>query len=141
MLDQLYSGNQVSCTAFKEMVYEMEGVLSLDEKANRMRIRLRLDGGFGSDENINFALSRGYGLLIKMYSGNRARVLAESVEKWVSAPTQRQRVVIRRGEQALVLLDAEDRCETDDRVDDDLVDRGRIRVVPTTSPRWSASPW
>ena len=91
VLDQLYSGNQVSCTAFKEMVYEMEGVLSLDEKANRMRIRLRLDGGFGSDDNINFALSRGYGLLIKMYSGNRARVLAESVEKWVSAPTQRQR--------------------------------------------------
>ena len=69
----------------------MERVLSLDEKANRMRIRLRLDGGFGSDENINFALSRGYGLLIKMYSGNRARVLAKSVEKWVAAPTKRQR--------------------------------------------------
>ena len=91
VLDQLYPGNQVSCTAFKEMVYEMERVLSLDEKANRMRIRLRLDGGFGSDDNINFALSRGYQLLIKMYSGNRARVLAESVEKWVSAPTGRQR--------------------------------------------------
>ena len=91
VLDQLYAGNQVSCTAFKEMVYEMERVLSLDEKANRMRIRLRLDGFFGSDENINFALSRGYGLLIKMYSGNRARVLAKSVEKWVAAPTKRQR--------------------------------------------------
>ena len=39
VLDQLYAGNQVSCTAFKEMVYEMERVLSLDEKANRMRIK------------------------------------------------------------------------------------------------------
>ena len=50
----------------------MERVLALSEKANRMRIRLRLDGGFGTDANINFALSRGYGLLVRMYSGNRA---------------------------------------------------------------------
>ena len=70
--DHLYAGNQVSCTAFKEMVYQMERVLALSEKANRMRIRLRLDGGFGTDANINFALSRGYGLLVRMYSGNRA---------------------------------------------------------------------
>ena len=89
--DQLYAGNQVSCTAFKEMVYEMEQVLALSETANRMRIRIRLDGGFGTDANINFALSRGYSLLVKMYSGNRARVLAKSVDKWVAAPTKHQR--------------------------------------------------
>ena len=91
VLDQLYAGNQVSCTAFKEMVYEMERVLSLDEKANRMRIRLRLDGFFGSDENINFALSRGYGLLIKMYSGNRAQSPGEVGRCPNQAPTRKGR--------------------------------------------------
>ena len=58
-----------------KLVPNFEGrVLALDEKANRMRIRLRLDGGFGTDENINFALSRGYELLVKMYSGKELPV-------------------------------------------------------------------
>ena len=65
----------------------MEQVLNLDDKATRRQIRLRLDGGFGTDDNINFALSRGYQLLVKMYSGNRARKLAESVENWGTAKT------------------------------------------------------
>jgi len=85
--DGLYRGNTLSCAAFKEMVYQMEGVLNLGDKTTRRGIRLRLDGGFGTDENINFALSRGYQLLVKMYSGNRARKLAESVENWVTAKT------------------------------------------------------
>jgi hypothetical protein len=37
------------------MVTKMEDLLVLDEKENRKRIRLRLDGGFGTDANINFA--------------------------------------------------------------------------------------
>ncbi|MAE40909.1 MAG: hypothetical protein CML07_08345 [Psychrobacter sp.] len=97
VLDQLYRGNTVSCVAFKEMVHQMEGVLALDEKATRARIRLRLDGGFGTDENINFALSRGYHLLVKMYSGNRARKLCQSVSDWSGALTTGQQ---RSGESA-----------------------------------------
>ncbi len=77
--DRLYAGNMLSCTAFKEMVYQMEHSLALSEKPTRSCIRLRLDGGFGTDENINFALSRGYHLLVKMSSGNRARKLAQRV--------------------------------------------------------------
>ena len=88
--DQLYAGNMLSCKAFKEMVYQMEHSLALSEKPTRSRIRLRLDGGFGTDENINFALSRGYHLLVKMYSGNRARKLAESVDNWQPVPTSGQ---------------------------------------------------
>ena len=88
--DQLYAGNTLSCAAFKDMVYEMEQVLNLGDKAPRRQIRLRLDGGFGTDDNINFALARGYQLLVKMYSGNRARKLAESVENWGTAKTMSQ---------------------------------------------------
>jgi hypothetical protein len=81
--ESLYSGKKTSCKAFKDMVQKMERTLCLETKAQRKLIRLRLDGGFGTDENINYALWRGYHLLVKMYSGNRAKVLARSVRKWV----------------------------------------------------------
>jgi len=61
----------------------MERILSLETKDQRKLIRLRLDAGFGTDENINYALWRNYHLLVKMYSGNRAKVLAKSVQEWV----------------------------------------------------------
>lgn len=81
--ESLYPGNRLSCKAFKDMVKKMEGVLSLDTKSQRELICLRLDGGFGTDENINYALWRSYHLLAKMYSGKRAKVLAKSVDEWV----------------------------------------------------------
>jgi hypothetical protein len=87
----LYPGNQHSCTVFKEMVQRMEQVLGLDTKEKRKLVRLRLDAGFGTDENLNYALFRGYQVLAKMFSGNRARVLAQSVQQWVDAPTQTQK--------------------------------------------------
>lgn len=81
--ESLYPGKKTSCKSFKAMVQKMERILSLDTKDRRMLIRLRLDGGFGTDENMNYALWRGYHLLAKMYSGNRAKVLAKSVCEWV----------------------------------------------------------
>ena len=80
--ESLYPGNRTSCKVFKDMVKKMEQILSLNTKPQRKLIRLRLDGGFGTDENINFALWRGYHLLVKMYSGKRAKVLARSVQEW-----------------------------------------------------------
>ena len=83
---------------FKQMVAEMEKRLCLETKAQRQLIRLRLDAGFGTDANINYApdgsgqaLWRGYELLAKMFSGNRAKVLVRSVTQWVDAPTRTQR--------------------------------------------------
>lgn len=81
--DCLYPGNRLSCKAFKDMVKKMEQQLPLSAKVQRRLIRLRLDGGFGTDANINYALWRGYHLLVKMYSGNRAKVLAKSVQEWM----------------------------------------------------------
>ncbi len=79
----LYPGNMTSCMVFKEMVGKMEQQLSLDTKDKRRLIRLRLDGGFGTDENINYALWRGYHLLAKVFSWKRAKALAKSVDEWV----------------------------------------------------------
>lgn len=89
--EALYPGNRHSCKVFKEMAGRMEKILYLDTKEKRCLVRLRLDGGFGTDENINYALWRGYEVLAKMFSGNRARVLAQSVEQWMDAPTQTQK--------------------------------------------------
>ena len=81
--ESLYSGKKTSCKVFKAMVHKMERILSLETRDQRKLIRLRLDGGFGTDENINYALWLDYHLLVKMYSGNRAKVLAKSFQDWV----------------------------------------------------------
>jgi hypothetical protein len=72
---------------FKEMLAKMELALRLETKEQRQSVRLRLDGGFGTDDNINFALWRGYEVLAKMYSGKRARKLVQSVKEWVDVPS------------------------------------------------------
>lgn len=85
--ESLYPGNTSSCSVFKEMIGKMEQVLPSGSKAQRSRIRLRFDAGFGTDENINFALWRGYHLLAKVYSGKRSKALAKSVCQWVEVPS------------------------------------------------------
>jgi hypothetical protein len=83
----LYYGNTVSCSVLKEMVYKMENQLDIDTQVKRQKIQLRLDAGFGADYNINFALWRGYHILVKGYSQKRAKKLAKSVKEWVSVPS------------------------------------------------------
>ncbi len=90
--EELYPGNRLSCQVFVEMLGEMEQALSLDTQEKRQRVCLRLDGGFGTDKNINHALWKGYQLLAKMFSGNRAKVLAQSVEQWVDVDADGQGV-------------------------------------------------
>lgn len=84
---QLYSGSTKSMEVFKEMVYQMEQALGLTQKAHRQRIRLRLDAGFGTDENINFALWRGYQILVKVFSWKRVAKCIPSVKAWQKAPS------------------------------------------------------
>lgn len=65
--DSLYPGNKISCKAFKSMVEKMEDTLGLTDQTHRKLIRVRLDAGFGTDfgtdENINYALWKGYYLI------------------------------------------------------------------------------
>ena len=89
--ESLYPGNTLSCQVFKEMVIKMEQRLGLQTTSQRAWIRLRLDGGFGTDANINYALWRGYHILAKIYSGKRAKKLAQSVAQWVEMPTAGQK--------------------------------------------------
>jgi len=87
VVESLYPGNTLSLTVFKEMVMKMEGHLGLTDKSQRSMIRLRLDAGFGTDENINYALWCGYHLLVKVFSGKRVKALSKSVNEWVDVPS------------------------------------------------------
>ena len=69
---------------FKDQIAKLEATFRLDSKADRSRLCIRLDAGFGTDENINFALWRGYQILAKVYSWQRSHKLAKSVNKWVA---------------------------------------------------------
>jgi Transposase DDE domain group 1 len=85
VVDQLYPGTTYLRSALPELILAAERTLQLDEPKRRRTI-LRMDAGAGSVEDINWALGRGYQVHTKDYSGQRARILAESVTEWVDDP-------------------------------------------------------
>lgn len=74
-------GNTNSSVVLKEAVERAEKMLGLTEE-QRKRTLIRADSGFGTDENINWLLWKGYEVLIKGYSSSRAGKLSRSVTQW-----------------------------------------------------------
>ncbi len=91
IFEKLYPGNTTSCEVLKETLKEVERFLDLDE-AKRKQNLLRIDGGFGTDENLNWLCWRGYQFVAKGYGGRRANKLAKSVPEdgWREGPTKSQ---------------------------------------------------
>jgi hypothetical protein len=85
VVDRLFDGKTQLPRAFQELVLAAEQVLDLNEET-RKRTILRADGHGGSQGDVNWALSRGYHLHTKEYSGDRAHKLAETVEVWHDDP-------------------------------------------------------
>jgi len=54
----------------------------MTDRCQRRQVLIRLDAGFGSDDNINWLLHRGYHVLSKGYSGKRATAFARQVRQW-----------------------------------------------------------
>jgi hypothetical protein len=95
VFEKLYAGNTNSCEVLKETLGEVERILGLaEDREKRGRTLVRLDGGFGTDANVNWLCRRGYQLVAKGYGGTRAKKLAESVpeEGWGEGPTEGQRL-------------------------------------------------
>lgn len=82
----LFPGNFTSAKVFKDTAQQIERLLGLTD-ITRPHILWRLDAGFGTDANINWALWRQYQLLAKGFSGKRASKLAQSVTLWTEAPS------------------------------------------------------
>jgi len=91
LYEKLYPGNTLSKEVLKETLREVERILELDE-AKRKRTLIRLDGGFGTDENLNWLSWRGYQFIAKGYSALRAKKVAATVpqEDWREGPTRGQ---------------------------------------------------
>jgi hypothetical protein len=79
--ERLYEGKRQLEHSFQELVLAAENVLDLPENLHARTV-LRVDGGGGDDANIRWVLARGYHLLTKVHSWNRARKLAASVTQW-----------------------------------------------------------
>jgi hypothetical protein len=95
LFEKLYPGNTTSCEVLKQSIREVERILRLKEdRQKRQRTLLRLDGGFGTDANLNWLMWRGYEFIAKGYAGRRAKKLAESMPEdgWQEGPTKSQQL-------------------------------------------------
>ncbi len=81
LVDRLYDGKRQLNTCLPELVVAAEAVLALDD-GKRQRTIIRIDGGGGEDEHINWLLNRNYSVLVKVKNWRRAAKLAVSVANW-----------------------------------------------------------
>jgi hypothetical protein len=85
VVDQLYSGKRQLESSLPQLVEMAENALNLDQN-QRSRTVLRVDAGGGSEININWILTRDYGLLIKIHNWQRVMKLIASVTDWYTDP-------------------------------------------------------
>jgi hypothetical protein len=71
----------LSQQTLQQAIWAMESTLQISAW-QRPFICLRLDGGFGTDENLNWCLQRNYQLLAKGKSGKRANAWARRIHNW-----------------------------------------------------------
>ncbi len=85
IVDRLYEGKRQLDSSLAELITLAEGALELTENQRKGTI-LRLDGGGGEDDRIDWVLARGYHLLVKVKNWRRAKKLCASVTRWYADP-------------------------------------------------------
>lgn len=85
VVDRLYDGKTQLERSLQSLVEEAEAVLALN-RSLRQRTIIRVDGGGGSDKDINWLLNRHYLLLVKVKNWQRAVKLSRSVSTWYRDP-------------------------------------------------------
>lgn len=81
VLSHLHPGYQHSANCLEPAVLTFEDVLALPPE-HRKKVIWRLDQGFGGDDNLNWLLARGYGVLAKGCSNRRSALLVQQVQRW-----------------------------------------------------------
>jgi hypothetical protein len=79
--ETLLRGKASAVPAFKTALEELETHLGWTRE-RRQRIVLRLDGGFGTTEILNWLLSRGYQVVTKISHSGRVGKLRQSIGPW-----------------------------------------------------------
>ncbi len=92
VVDRLYDGKRQLHRSLKALLLTAEEVLELSENKRKMTI-VRIDGGGGEDEDINWVLSHDYYLLVKVKNWRRAEKLVASVTVWYPDPKVPDRAV------------------------------------------------
>ncbi|MBI5648910.1 MAG: transposase [Chloroflexi bacterium] len=90
--ERLFPGKRQLEKSLLELVDATSATLELDEN-KRKNTLLRIDGGGGSEANINALLARQYQVLVKVHNWQRARKLAETVQEWWCDPKVPEREV------------------------------------------------
>ncbi len=83
--EQLYDGKVQLEKSLIELVEMTENVLDLNEQRRNHTI-LRVDGGGGTDRNINWALARGYFWMSKVKNWQRTSKLVSPITHWQAVP-------------------------------------------------------
>jgi hypothetical protein len=78
LLSMIYPGSQNGSTTFKTSVRAVQNLLQFTREQRRQTV-WRTDGGLGTDENINWALTHDYQVLMKGYNGKRALAFARQI--------------------------------------------------------------
>src|SRR5579859_2553138 len=89
---RLYAGNQQLHASLRELVMDAETILRLDE-FKRAHTLIRVDGGGGETDHINWLLARGYLILVKSQGWQRLHKLAEPAKRWLTDPRDHARQV------------------------------------------------
>jgi hypothetical protein len=85
--EALYAGNKQLTHTFQFLVEAAEQILHLEcDESRRHDVLLRVDAGAGTEEQINWALNRGYHVLTKLKSHQRTQKLVRSVMTWYADP-------------------------------------------------------
>jgi hypothetical protein len=89
VVDRLYPGKRQLESCLVGLIGEAEEILALRGEGKEIQNKrentvLRVDGGGGTEADINWMLSRGYTLMVKLHNAKRSSKLARSVETWVS---------------------------------------------------------
>jgi hypothetical protein len=78
---QVFPGNRHSSPCLQPAVLAVESVFEFTP-TQRQAVGWRLDGGFGSDDNLDWLLARQYQVIAKGASARRAEKLARQVTRW-----------------------------------------------------------
>jgi hypothetical protein len=94
--ETLLRGKASAVPALKTALGELETRLGWTRE-RRQRIVLRLDGGFGTTEVLNWLLSRGYQVVATISHSGRVRTLRQTIDAWqpTSSPGREIAAVLR----------------------------------------------
>ena len=94
--ETLLRGNAAAVPALKTALCEMETRLGWTRE-RRARIVLRMDGGFGTTDVLNWLLSRGYQVVAKISNRGRVQKLRQAIGPWqpTSSPGREMAAVLR----------------------------------------------